>query len=126
MRTPDRSRSSSRAGPTFPLVESKLHPPTLPVGVVTRRTLLERLLGPQDGALITVVAPAGYGKSTLLAQWAERKGTRVGWISADDRDNDPAVLLTYLTVALDRIEPLDPRMYRWLAPPGAGIADVTR
>ena len=53
---------------------------------------------------IAVVAPAGYGKTTLLAQWAERKHATVAWVSLDDRDNDPAVLLTYLAVALDRVE----------------------
>ena len=57
---------------------------------------------------MSVVAPPGYGKTTLLAQWAERKAPRVGWVSADDHDNDPAVLLTYIAVALDRIEPIDP------------------
>ena len=71
--------------------------------------------------MISVVAPAGYGKTTLLAQWAERKEPRVGWVSVDDRDNDPVVLLTYIAVALDRVEAIDPRVFRALASSGAGV-----
>jgi LuxR family maltose regulon positive regulatory protein len=71
--------------------------------------------------VVCVVAPAGYGKTTLLAQWAQRTTHRVGWVSVDQRDNDPAVLLTYLAVALDRVEPIDPRVVRGLAGPGASI-----
>ena len=38
--------------------------------------------------VITVVAPPGYGKTTLMAQWAQRSGSRVAWLSCDDADND--------------------------------------
>jgi LuxR family transcriptional regulator, maltose regulon positive regulatory protein len=68
-----------------------------------------------------VVAPAGYGKTTLLAQWSRRKGERVGWVLVDRRDNDPVVLLSYLAVALDRLEPLDPSVFDALAAPGASV-----
>jgi LuxR family transcriptional regulator, maltose regulon positive regulatory protein len=69
--------------------------------------------------LILVVAPAGYGKTTLLAQWGQSKGTRAAWLSADHRDNDPAVLLTYLTATLDAVEAIDPAVLRALTPPSA-------
>jgi len=92
---------------------------------VARTALVERLAAAHHPVL-TVTAPAGYGKSTVLAQWASGKRSRTAWLSADDRDNDPVVLLTYLAVALDRIEPLPPRILRSLASPGAGIADVCR
>ena len=58
--------------------------------------------------MVGVVAPAGYGNTTLFAQWAQRTARRVGWVSVDPRDNDPAVLLTYIAVALDRVEPIAP------------------
>ncbi|HJW60007.1 MAG TPA: hypothetical protein VJ931_10295, partial [Actinomycetota bacterium] len=74
--------------------------------------------------MVCLVAPAGYGKTTLLAQWAQRRGPGVGWVSVDERDNDPAVLLTYLAVALDRVEPIDPRVVRGLAGPGASIVSA--
>jgi LuxR family maltose regulon positive regulatory protein len=76
--------------------------------------------------VLTVTAPAGYGKTSLLAQWAQRRQPRVAWVSADHRDNDPVVLLTYLAVALDRVERIEPRVFRSLASPGTGIADVLR
>jgi LuxR family maltose regulon positive regulatory protein len=74
--------------------------------------------------VISVVAPAGYGKTTLLAQWAESCRQRVAWVSADHRDNDLAVLLTYLATALDRVEPITPRVLRTLAFSGASITVV--
>ena len=89
--------------------------------MVTRTGLVERLLASDGVPVVCVVAPAGYGKTTVLAQWAQRKGHRVGWVSLDERDNDPAVLLTYLAVALDRVEPIDPRVVRGLAGPGGSI-----
>ena len=50
---------------------------------------------------------------------------RVGWLSVDAWDNDPAVLLTYLAAALARIEAVDPLLTGRMSP-GAGIADVSR
>jgi LuxR family maltose regulon positive regulatory protein len=85
---------------------------------VPRTGLLDRLLAQSAVPVISVVAPAGYGKSTLLAQWAERKGRRVGWVSVDQHDNDPTVLVTSLAVAVDRIEPIDPIVFRTLTAPG--------
>jgi LuxR family transcriptional regulator, maltose regulon positive regulatory protein len=103
------------------LVESKLHPPPARPGIVARTGLVDRLLDSDVGPVVCVVAPAGYGKTTLLAQWAQRTAHRVGWVSVDQRDNDPVVLLTYIAVALDRVEPIDPRIVRGLAGPGASI-----
>jgi hypothetical protein len=71
--------------------------------------------------VVSVVAPAGYGKTTLLAQWAQRKGGRVGWLTVDPHDNDPAVLLTYLAVALDRVASLEPETFKILASPSAHV-----
>ena len=112
---------ASSSEPSFDLVESKLRPPVMRRGIVARSGLLDRLVAASDPAVISVVAPAGYGKTTLLAQWAERKEPRVAWVSVDDRDNDPVVLLTYIAVALDRVEAIDPRVFRALASSGAGI-----
>jgi LuxR family maltose regulon positive regulatory protein len=67
--------------------------------------------------LILLVAPAGYGKTTLLSQWGVSKGLRAAWLSADHRDNDPAVFLTYLTATLDAVEAIDPAVLRALTAP---------
>ena len=114
---------SDRARPECPfeLSESKLHPPVARPGIVARTALIERLSAEQTPGVISVVAPAGYGKTTLLAQWAERKQPRVAWVSADERDNDPVVLLTYLAVALDRVERVNPAVFRSLASPAGAM-----
>jgi LuxR family maltose regulon positive regulatory protein len=65
------------------LIESKLHPPWLRPGMVARPALVERLLAGPAGSVVWVVAPPGYGKTTLLAQWAQAKGDRVGWLRVD-------------------------------------------
>jgi LuxR family transcriptional regulator, maltose regulon positive regulatory protein len=90
-------------------------------GIVARHVLLDRLLASGMARVIWVVAPPGYGKTTVLAQWSERKGPRVAWISIDRRDNDPVLLLRYITVALDRIEPIDPDLFRVLGSPGVSV-----
>jgi LuxR family maltose regulon positive regulatory protein len=106
------------SSPTLELYESKLQAPWTRPGLVARTQLVARLLTSQ-APIVTVVAPPGYGKTTLLAQWSERNERRSAWISLDDRDNDPAVLLGYVAAALDRVEPLDPGVWGALASPGA-------
>ena len=54
-----------------------------------------------------MIAPPGYGKSSLLIQWAMEDSRPVAWLTADDSDNDPIVLLTDLAAAIDRRSPLD-------------------
>ena len=54
------------------------------------------------------MAPPGSGKTTALAQWAERGKRRFAWVSLDRRDNDPVVLLSYLAEALSRGAGVDP------------------
>ena len=68
-----------------------------------------------------MVAPAGYGKTTVLAQWAERNGQAFAWVSVDEADNDPKVLLTYVAKALDAVEPVGERVFDALASPGSSV-----
>jgi LuxR family maltose regulon positive regulatory protein len=58
---------SSSAEPTPEILESKLHPPSVRPGIVSRTALVGRLLASHPLPVIAVVAPPGYGKSTLLA-----------------------------------------------------------
>jgi LuxR family transcriptional regulator, maltose regulon positive regulatory protein len=109
----------------FELPESKFHPPMARPGIVTRTALVDRLATAQ-APVVTIVAPPGYGKTTLLAQWAERVWPRVAWVSCDDSDNDPVVLLSTLAVALDRIEPIDPTVFWALTSSGADITVVPK
>ena len=60
----------------------------------------------------------GYGKTTLLSQWAERNGQAFAWVSVDEADNDPKVLLSYVAEALDAVEPIGERVFDALASAG--------
>jgi LuxR family maltose regulon positive regulatory protein len=89
-----------------PLLETKLHVPRLRHGTVARPRLTERLNRGTESALTLVSAPAGFGKTTLLAAWlaaaaVERRST--AWLSLDQRDNESATFWTYLVAALETV-----------------------
>ncbi len=95
--------------PSLDVIQSKIRPPALRPGVVPRAALVSRLRR-DPAAVVTVVARAGYGKTTLLAQWAAAEARPVAWLSLDVRDNDPAVLVRDFVAAVDRVQPFDPRL----------------
>jgi LuxR family maltose regulon positive regulatory protein len=105
----------------FDLVASKLRRPLVRPGTVRRSSLLERLRRDDPVPIVSVVAPPGYGKTTLLSQWAERNGQSFAWVSVDEPDNDPKVLLTYVAEALDAVEPIDERVFDALASPASSV-----
>ena len=111
--------SDGGSKPMFDLVWSKLRRPLARPGSIRRTALLEKLDTDGSGPVVSVQAPAGYGKTTLLAQWAESNGQAVAWVSADEKDNDPKVLLTYVAKALDAIEPVGGRVFDALASPAS-------
>ncbi len=63
---------------------------------VVRTALLNRLCAAADGTIATIVAPAGYGKTTLLSQWAERDPRPVLWIELDEDADDAEAVSEYL------------------------------
>jgi len=79
-------------------------PPTQRPEDVHRTPLVNRLRA-ADTPLVTVCAPAGYGKTTLLAQWAARTGRACAWVTLDDGHNDPRVLFASLAGVLGRPAP---------------------
>jgi hypothetical protein len=85
--------SHDESGPVFDLLAAKLRHPLNRLGTVRRSSLIEQLAGEDSGPVVSVVAPRGYGKTTLLAQWAERDGRAVPWVSVDEKDNEPKVLV---------------------------------
>jgi LuxR family maltose regulon positive regulatory protein len=86
---------------------SKLRPARAHLELVERTDLVGALLA-SPASLVVVSAPAGYGKSTLLAQWADAAPVPASWLQLDAGDNDPVVFLTYLTAALSAVAPVDP------------------
>jgi hypothetical protein len=105
----------------FELVVSKLRCPSARAGTVRCSLLIELLARGDPRPVVLVVAPAGYGKTTLLSQWAERSGQAFAWVSLDERDNDPKVLLTYVAAALDAVEPIGERVFDALASAGRSV-----
>ncbi|WP_029432226.1 LuxR C-terminal-related transcriptional regulator [Blastococcus sp. URHD0036] len=103
------------------LTEAKLFRPGTRPGVVPRPELLARLAAARDAPTVSVVAPAGYGKTTLLALWAAADDRPFAWLSLDRHDDDPIVLLTHLAVALDRVVPLPPGVFSALRTAGVSV-----
>src|SRR4029079_18081950 len=106
-RRPDVSVAESAGGPTphrpGPLLQaSKLHPPRLRPGTRRRERPTSLLVAARPSLNLTV-APAGFGKTSLLADWADVDPRQFAWVAIDALDNDPAVLWSYLAAALGRI-----------------------
>jgi LuxR family maltose regulon positive regulatory protein len=110
-------------GPDAILLETKLTPPRVRSEHVPRRALLAALQAGSGRRLTLVAAPPGFGKSTLLAEWAAtRPVPAVAWLSLDENDNDPARFFTYAAAALRRVEPeLGERALAALRSPGANL-----
>jgi ATP/maltotriose-dependent transcriptional regulator MalT len=86
------------------LLATKLHRPRPTPSLVARPRLTERLdAGLRNGhRLFLVVAPAGYGKTTLVTDWLDRTGLPCAWLSLDEADNDPLRFFTYVVAALQK------------------------
>ena len=86
-------------------IRTKLHRPPTAHDVVGRAELYERLEEGRRLSLTLVSAPAGYGKTTLVAHWLESHAGPSAWISLADTENDPRALLSYLVAAVEKIFP---------------------
>ena len=84
------------------LLATKLHPPTYSHRLISRSLLVDALRNGSDRKLTLLDAPAGWGKSSLLAQWIaeDRARFRFSWVSLDSADNDPARFWTYVLAAM--------------------------
>ncbi len=101
-RTPPRAKTT--LGPPL-VVPTKLRPPHTQDRLLDRADLTERLRTGSERALTLVCAPAGYGKTTLLAQWARTDADRktFAWVSIDELDSDPARLWGHVITALQEV-----------------------
>ena len=99
--------SPAQIGAAGPLLETKLYVPKWRPGLVSRPRLIERLDQGIERKLTLVSAPAGFGKTTVLAEWlaatpaSERPGA---WVSLDQSDNDPALFWAYFITALQTVQ----------------------
>ena len=83
----------------------RFRPPLVREGLIQRPDLLERLREGRERSLTLVCAPAGYGKTTVIAQWeaADRERVPFAWISLDERDSDPVRLWAHLIAGLQEV-----------------------
>jgi LuxR family transcriptional regulator, maltose regulon positive regulatory protein len=87
------------------LLATKLHLPRPRPGFVPRPRLVSRLDEGLERGLVLVCAPAGYGKTVALADWARRSGRPVTWLSLDMGDNDPVRFWRYVVAAVGPVRP---------------------
>lgn len=93
----------ANAAPAF--LPLKLFRPARDQDTVTRSRLIEVLNAARGSALVLVSAPAGSGKTTLVADWSAGVDVPVAWISLDPADDDPATFLSCLVAALESVAP---------------------
>ena len=99
------AREPARPAPRQPgpaLQSTKLHAHGIRPGTV-RRERLTSLLTASPAALTLIVAPAGFGKTSLLSDWADVDPRPFAWVAIDIQDNDPTMLWSYVAAALGRV-----------------------
>ena len=101
----------------FDLVEVKLAAPPARHGTAAKADVIARLRETPVAAVI-VVAPAGYGKTTLLSWWAEADPRPFAWVALDGADDDVLVFLRYIAAAIHRVEPVPVAVFQALSGPG--------
>jgi LuxR family maltose regulon positive regulatory protein len=107
------------------ILATKLGRPPVRDEHVARDRLLELLRGGAARRLTLVTAPPGFGKTTLLAEWAAEEGSPVAWLSLDDDDNDPTRFLAYTIEALRTAAPdVGRRALAALGAAGERVVDV--
>ncbi|MCU0486791.1 MAG: hypothetical protein MUC85_11865 [Anaerolineales bacterium] len=96
------------------LLQTKLHQPPIPRGLIDRPRLFEQLNGVIDYPLTLICAPAGYGKTTLICTWlnqvAAGRNEEVSplpsaWLTVDEGESDLSLFLRYIIAALRTIFP---------------------
>jgi ATP/maltotriose-dependent transcriptional regulator MalT len=106
------------------LLATKLHVPRPQPGFIARPRLVKALDDGLAPRLILVCAPAGFGKTALLADWVRSGDHPVAWLSLDEADNDPARFWRHAVAALDRARPgIGDRVGPLLGPPAPASFD---
>ena len=109
---------------TAGLLATKLFVPHAQPGIVVRQRLLDRLEAGLARRLTLVSAPAGFGKTTLLADWIRRSFQPSVWLSLDAADNEPTRFWRHFIAALDTMHPgIAGRIVALLGPPSPSTFD---
>ena len=87
-----------------PLLRIKISVPHLPEKLVHRHRLTHQISEGVKGPLTVISAPAGFGKTHLLIEWAAEAKLPIAWLTIEDEDNDPSRFVSYLMGALQNVE----------------------
>jgi LuxR family transcriptional regulator, maltose regulon positive regulatory protein len=93
------------------LLEVRLRPPPRSPDLLRRPELVDRLIAGSDLPLVALTAPAGYGKSSLLVEWANAEQRPVAWLSLRPGDGEPLRLFTLMGHAVGRALGIDPATF---------------
>jgi LuxR family maltose regulon positive regulatory protein len=104
-------------------MRSKVTSPALRPGIIERSALVDDLLSSAHTAVVLVSAPAGYGKSTLLALWQQRDERPFAWVCVERGDDDPVVFVASLVASLDPIIRAGEKIREALRAPGPPLED---
>ena len=108
----------------FPVQIGKVQPPLLPAETLDRGRLLDWMSAKIHSRLVLIVADAGYGKTTLLADWSRRTRVRVLWYRLDEADRDWVVFVNHIVAAGREIDPeFAPNTMSLIRELGAGMGD---
>src|SRR4030042_1153602 len=88
----------------LPLLRTKISIPQIPLGSINRPRLTEQVHRGVEGPLTLLAAPAGFGKTLLLLEWAKETHLPVAWLTLDNDDNDLSRFFRYLIGALQTLE----------------------
>jgi LuxR family maltose regulon positive regulatory protein len=110
----------------FPVQIGKVQPPLLPEETLERRRLLDWMAAKIHSRLVLIVADAGHGKTTLLADWSRRTRVRALWYRLDETDRDWVVFVNNVVAAGREVDPeFAPNTMSLIRELGAGIGDRT-
>ncbi len=119
----DDPASSRLSSARLLVLPTKLQPPFRRPGIVDRPRLIARLRS-TGTPIVALIAPAGYGKSTALAQFVEADSRTTAWFSVDPRDDDPVSLVRGLVASIDRVVGLPDDVIDAAAAPGPSVWNV--
>jgi len=110
---------------SFPFIQTKIEPPRAREGLLHRPRLVQFIEEHLDRKLILISAAAGYGKTSLLIDFADRTSLPVCWYSLDEADQDPVVFLEGLRATIEHTFPgFPPAMISREEPGAAALTDL--